>query len=85
MPNMTIAIPDELHKIMKKHNHVKWSEVARQGIWTYVKKLEIAEKITSNKKFTKRDVEDLNILIKKEIESSTGWLNNLKKTKSKGD
>ena len=32
MTNMTLAIPEDLHSIMKKHSDVKWSEVARQAI-----------------------------------------------------
>ena len=32
MVNMTLAIPEELHKIMKKHSEIKWTEVARQAI-----------------------------------------------------
>ena len=32
MVNMTLAIPDELHKKIRKHPEVKWSEVARQAI-----------------------------------------------------
>ena len=32
MVNMTMAIPKELHKEMKKHPEIKWTEVARQAI-----------------------------------------------------
>ena len=32
MTNMTISIPDHIHKIMKNHPDIKWSEIARQGI-----------------------------------------------------
>ena len=31
MTNMTMAIPAELHKKMKKHHEVKWTEVARNA------------------------------------------------------
>ncbi len=30
--NMTMAVPEKLHKIMKKHPEIKWTEVARQAI-----------------------------------------------------
>ncbi|HIH21160.1 MAG TPA: hypothetical protein HA222_00660 [Candidatus Diapherotrites archaeon] len=43
MVNMTFAIPEQIHKIMKKHPEVKWSEVARQAIEKKAKILE-AEK-----------------------------------------
>jgi len=32
MVNMTMAIPEQLHKVMKKHAEIKWTEVARQAI-----------------------------------------------------
>ncbi len=32
MVNMTLAIPDELHRKIRKHPEVKWSEVARRAI-----------------------------------------------------
>lgn len=32
MVNMTMAIPEELHKKMKGHPEIKWTEVARQAI-----------------------------------------------------
>ncbi|NVM03353.1 MAG: hypothetical protein HWN67_13515 [Candidatus Helarchaeota archaeon] len=45
MPNITLSIPDEIHKIMKKHKEIRWSEVARQAIEKFSKKLELLEKI----------------------------------------
>jgi hypothetical protein len=29
---MTLAIPEQVHKVMKKHPEIKWTEVARQAI-----------------------------------------------------
>lgn len=31
MGNMTMAIPEEIHKKMKKYPEVKWAEIARQA------------------------------------------------------
>ena len=31
MANLTLSIPAELHKEMKRHSELKWSEVARQA------------------------------------------------------
>jgi len=55
MTNMTLAIPEDLHSIMKKHSDVKWSEVARQAIWEKAKKIELMDKLTSKSKFTEED------------------------------
>jgi len=41
---MTMAIPEQLHKIMKKHPEVKWTEVARQAIKQKAMLVEMAEK-----------------------------------------
>ncbi|MEW6295267.1 MAG: hypothetical protein AB1467_03140 [Candidatus Diapherotrites archaeon] len=41
MVNMTLAIPEQLHKIMKKHSDIKWTEVARKAIERKTKELEL--------------------------------------------
>ena len=45
MVNVTLAVPEELHKIMTKHPEIKWSEVARQAMWEYARKLELLDQI----------------------------------------
>ena len=32
MAHITLSVPDEIHKEMKRHPEIKWSEVARQSI-----------------------------------------------------
>jgi len=41
---MTMAIPEEIHKIMKKHREIKWTEVGRQAITRKAKEVEMIEK-----------------------------------------
>lgn len=36
MPNMTLAIPDKLHKFIKEHKEIRWTEVVRRSLWDYV-------------------------------------------------
>jgi len=43
MVKITISIPDELSKKMKRHSEVNWSEVVRKALTTYVNKLESYE------------------------------------------
>ncbi len=43
MVNITISIPQELCEKMKRYSEVKWSEVVRKAIASYVYRLEIAE------------------------------------------
>ncbi len=55
MTNMTLAIPEDLHDIIRKHNEIKWSEVARQALWNQARKLELMDKILSKSKLTEKD------------------------------
>lgn len=69
MPNITLSIPEELHKIMKKHRQMRWSEIARQAIAEEVKKLSLMEKIASKSKLTLKDIEEINEKVKRGIHS----------------
>jgi len=55
MTNVTFAVPDDLHEIMKKHSEIKWSEVARRAIWDKAKEIELLEKIVSKSRLTEED------------------------------
>jgi len=52
---MTLAIPKDLHEIMRKNKHIKWSEIARQAIQNQAAKLELMDKILANSKLTEED------------------------------
>ena len=64
MPNMTLAIPKELHKIMKEHREIRWTEVARRAMWEQARKLELLDAITGKSKLTQKDVERIGKKIK---------------------
>ncbi len=55
MTNMTLAVPEDLKKIMEKHREVKWSEIARRAMWEHAKKLELMDKLTAKSKLTEED------------------------------
>ena len=40
MPNITLSIPEDVYRRMKKYREVKWSEVVRKAIVEYLKRLE---------------------------------------------
>lgn len=46
MTNITLSVPPELAKKMKKHPEVRWSEVARQAIADYLEFLDLLNKAT---------------------------------------
>ncbi|NJE29477.1 hypothetical protein E3E38_00200 [Thermococcus sp. 18S1] len=47
MPNITLSVPLDLYRRMKKHPEIKWSEVARRAIAEYLAKIE-AEELSSD-------------------------------------
>ena len=47
MVNMTLSIPEELHQIIKKYTEIRWSEVARQAMWTQARKLDLMDTISN--------------------------------------
>jgi hypothetical protein len=67
MTNMTLAIPEDLYKIMKKHKEIKWTEVARQAIWERARKLELMDQLLSKSELTEKDAIEIGRKIKHEI------------------
>ena len=61
---MTLSISDELHKVVKEHNEIKWSEIARRAISEQVQKLSMMEKIASKSKLNERDIDEIDHKIK---------------------
>lgn len=74
MTNMTLAIPEELHKIIKKHKEIKWTEIARQAMWEQARKLELMDKLLSKSEFTEKDALDIGREIKHEIAKKHGLM-----------
>jgi len=58
MPNMTFAIPDALHKFIKEHREVNWSEIGRRTLWDYARKIEHMEKREAERESSKSDSTD---------------------------
>ena len=64
MVNVTFAVPEELHEIMRQHPEIKWSEIARKAMWDYARKLELMERITSESRLSEKDVAELDEKVK---------------------
>ena len=69
---MTLAVPEELNELMKKHKEIKWSEIARQAMWNQAKKIELMDKILSKSSLTEKDAEEIGNKIKKAIAKKHG-------------
>lgn len=72
MTNMTLAIPEDLHEIIKKHKEIKWSEVARQALWDQARKVELMDKLLAKSRLTEKDAEEIGHKIKHGIAKRHG-------------
>ena len=59
MPNITLAVPEDLHEKMKKHSEIRWSEVARKAISQKVEDLETMDRITAKSKLTQKNADEI--------------------------
>ncbi|MBU2104841.1 MAG: hypothetical protein KKF67_03670 [Nanoarchaeota archaeon] len=64
MVNITLSIPEDLHKKMKLFSELRWSEIARRAIQQRIEDLEVMEKIASKSKLTKKDADEISKKIK---------------------
>lgn len=46
MTNITFSVDDDLHKQMKEHPEIKWTEILRQSILNYLKKVEEIDELS---------------------------------------
>ena len=67
MANMTLTIPEEMYKEMKKHNELKWSDIARQAFKKKLQEIKWMDKILLKSKMTEDDAEIIGHKIKHEI------------------
>ena len=74
MGNITLAIPDDLQKRMKKHSEIRWSEVLRKAIQKKIDDLELMERLVSNSKLTKQDALDISRKIDLGVAKKLGLL-----------
>jgi len=67
MPNVTLAVPEELHKIMKNHPEIKWTEIARHAMKEYAKRLQILDDITSKSEFSEKEALEMGEAVKRDL------------------
>lgn len=74
MANITLSIPDELHKKLKKHKEIRWSEAIRAILEKRIEDLEFMDNIAKNSKLTMKDVEEIGTKIKRGIAKRHGLI-----------
>ncbi|MFH1306566.1 MAG: hypothetical protein ABIH83_02835 [Candidatus Micrarchaeota archaeon] len=65
MGNITLSVSEDVHRDMKKHSEVRWSEVARKAIVERLEVLKLAEKLAKKSKLTEKDVLEFSRKIKR--------------------
>ena len=67
MPNLTLSVPEDLHRRMKRHAEVKWSEVVRRILAEKVRDLELMDRLTAKSALTSKDITDLDHVMKEAV------------------
>ncbi len=67
MANMTLAIPDMLHKKLERHREIRWSNVAREAFERKLEELEWMNRLLKESTLTEEDAEAIGHKIKAEI------------------
>lgn len=72
--NVTVALPEELHKHMKEHDEISWSAVIRNTIEEKMEDLKLLDKLTHKSKLTEEDVQRLAEKIDRSVAKKLGLL-----------
>ena len=72
MGNITLSMPNDVHKKMKQHSEIKWSEVARKAIIQKIEQMETIEKITSKSELSEKDAREISEKINSEVAKKIG-------------
>jgi len=64
MANITLSVPDEVHKEMRRFSEVRWSEVARKAIIDKVQTLQLADRLASKSKLSEEDIRQFSRKVK---------------------
>lgn len=67
MPNITLAIPADLKKVMAKYKEARWSEIARRAIEEYANKLHLLDTILAKSELTEEDVQEMSRNVRKGV------------------
>lgn len=55
MPNMTLALPEELHRSLRRYPAIRWAEVARRAFRRELRRIESREIRLSASKLSEAD------------------------------
>jgi len=72
MGNITLSIPEELQKKMKKHSDIRWSEVIRKTIQRRIEDLELLDRLTTRSELTQESALELSKKIDASVTKKLG-------------
>ena len=67
MPTITLNIPDETQREMKKHSEIKWNEVARRAIIKRIEDLKTLDLLLEKSILKKESAEEITQVIKDRV------------------
>ncbi|MDO8726856.1 MAG: hypothetical protein Q7J35_12375 [Candidatus Methanoperedens sp.] len=67
MATITLNIPDETQKEMKKHSEIKWNEIARKAIIKRIEDLKTLDLLLEKSSLKKEDAEEIAHVIKDRV------------------
>jgi len=67
VPNITLSLPADLHRKMKRHPEVKWSEVVRGILADKIRDFEVMERIAAKgrRELTPEEIDELDHRLKR--------------------
>ncbi len=67
MPNMTLSLPEELYRRIKRYPELKWSEIARQAFENKLDEIEMINRMLAKSKLTEAEAGRIAHRIKSKI------------------
>jgi hypothetical protein len=69
MANVTLAVPEELHREMRSHPEIKWSTVIRAALRREVTRLHLYDRLLAQSRLTEKDAIELGRKIRRDAAS----------------
>lgn len=82
MTNITFSVDEKLHKKMKAHPEIKWTEILRRAIIAYLEKIETPNQISVEELRNQLDNETLDILDNLDTEKEIEYYKKIKDLES---
>lgn len=80
MANITLSVDDNLHKKMKSHPEIKWTEIIRRAIIDYLAKLDEPDVISMEELRNQLSKETLQIIDNLDEEKEIEFYEKIRKT-----